>query len=374
MGSFGQVLCAFLVGLVAIVAYIAYNLVALSAFTSPPVVPALQCVKHKMEGLWGCEAVNIDYKTHTAILSCDTGRREWFPPIDKATVPAAKATFGRLFSIDLTTPGSKPRPMALAGFEGEFSPHGMSLWRDDRNNTLFLFVVNHRYSGSGVDIFRVAEDFSEATFLSRVQDPLLPHPNDVVAVGPASFYVTNQHYFPPGSLLRMVEILLALPLVNVVYVHEGKATVALDGFRVANGIDMSVDGEMVYIADSVAGAVVLARRSVETGALARVGQVDVGAGLDNVRVDKDTGVVTAAAMYRGLDFAWRVDHAGHPVPSAVVQLTPQTDYFGHNYKVSHVFTDDGTYFSTCTGTAHDSKHGRLLLVGLLDDGLLDCKL
>ncbi|KAJ3347514.1 hypothetical protein HDU91_006753, partial [Kappamyces sp. JEL0680] len=43
--------------------------------------------------------------------------------------------------------------LALGGFSGDFSPHGISVWKDPQEDVAYVAVVNHKRDGSVVEIF-----------------------------------------------------------------------------------------------------------------------------------------------------------------------------------------------------------------------------
>lgn len=68
--------------------------------------------------------------------------------------------------------------------------------------------------------------------------------NDIVAVGPESFYATNDHYFT-NEILKFVEPLLSLPWCDVVYYGPETVQVVAGGFLSANGINISPNKRQV---------------------------------------------------------------------------------------------------------------------------------
>lgn len=64
--------------------------------------------------------------------------------------------------------------------------------------------------------------------------------NDVVAVGPDSFYATNDHYFY-DFILMFLEMYLGLTWSNVVYYSPKEVKEVAAGFYSANGINISPD-------------------------------------------------------------------------------------------------------------------------------------
>lgn len=75
-----------------------------------------------------------------------------------------------------------------------FNPHGISTFTDE-DNTVYLLVVNHPDSSSTVEVFKFQEEERSLLHLKTIKHELLPSINDIAAVGPESFYATNDHYF-----------------------------------------------------------------------------------------------------------------------------------------------------------------------------------
>lgn len=62
--------------------------------------------------------------------------------------------------------------------------------------------------------------------------------NDIVAMGPDSFYATNDHYFS-DFVLMFLEMFLGLTWSNVVYYSPKEVKEVAAGFYSANGINIS---------------------------------------------------------------------------------------------------------------------------------------
>lgn len=75
--------------------------------------------------------------------------------------------------------------------------------------------------------------------------------NDIVAVGPESFYATNDNYFKLqadgyfNEILNMLGMWLSLPWCTVVYYSPEEVKVVSDSFYMANGINVSPDKKYV---------------------------------------------------------------------------------------------------------------------------------
>lgn len=64
--------------------------------------------------------------------------------------------------------------------------------------------------------------------------------NDIIALGPAHFYATNDHYFS-DPFLKYLETYLNLRWANVVYYSPDEVKLVAEGFDSANGINISPD-------------------------------------------------------------------------------------------------------------------------------------
>ena len=148
------------------------------------------------------------------------------------------------------------------------------------DKSVLLFVVNHPtqvIGDSQVDIFRFVEEENAIVHLKTIRHDLLHRyvkslmahnrevfcfcltkyfvspsfflsfsVNDIVAVGPESFYATNDHSFP-NELLHMLTVILGLPWCNVIYYSPQEVKVVRDGFLSANGINISPDKRFLFV-------------------------------------------------------------------------------------------------------------------------------
>ncbi|XP_032602562.2 serum paraoxonase/arylesterase 2 isoform X2 [Taeniopygia guttata] len=81
---------------------------------------------------------------------------------------------GEIFLMDLTE--DNPRAVELRisrGFDlASFNPHGISTYID-RDDTVYLFVVNHPHQKSMVELFKFVEDDNSLVHLKTIQHDLL---------------------------------------------------------------------------------------------------------------------------------------------------------------------------------------------------------
>lgn len=223
------------------------------------------------------------------------------------------------------TPKSFRKPGAL-------QPHGVDLWWSPEGER--LFVVNHPggsalpgASGQGdqkqrhtVEIFDVAPE-GTLTHLETVEHEAMHSPNDVAAVGPESFYVTNDHGYPSG-FMRTVEEYLRLPAGNVLYVDSSGAREVYSGTLYANGIQNAPNSNRIYLAESTRKSVTWFERDPETNDLEFISRHETDTAVDNLDVDADGRVWLAGHPKMFTFLAHAKDPKNVRAPSHVIVLEP----------------------------------------------------
>jgi arylesterase/paraoxonase len=237
------------------------------------------------------------------------------------------------------------------------------LWVDGGGRDV-LFVINHPAGGNSphthtVEVFDVTK--MELTHRATLTDPLLVMPNDLVAVGRDSFYLTNTRRHPPG-VMQTVETYLQLSGATVLYYGNGGFRVALDDLVFPNGINASHDGRHLYVATVTGRGVRVYDRDPDREQLTFRREVALGSGADNIEVDA-AGNLWIGAHPKLLRVGAHAKDAKEPSPSQVFRVTPGGD-------VEEIYLDDGTQIS---GSSVAAVRGDRLLVGqIFDNGFLDC--
>ncbi|XP_034084131.1 LOW QUALITY PROTEIN: serum paraoxonase/arylesterase 2-like [Gymnodraco acuticeps] len=225
---------------------------------------------------------------------------------------------GKIYILDLLHP--KPTPVELQ-IKGEldlnsFNPHGISVYTDEADDSVYLFVVNHPEHKSQVEIFHLVQE-DTLVHLKTIAHPLLHRcvlydqsltvshllhltiykrfislivsfsVNDILAVGKESFYATNDHYFA-SDVLHFLTLILDYPMCEVVYYSPEEVRVAANGFLSANGINISPDKRYIYVSDIVGHDIKVYERQ-QGEQLRFLKSVAVGSLCDNIEVDHRTG-------------------------------------------------------------------------------------
>lgn len=302
----------------------------------------------------GPEDITIHPRTGIAYVSAS----------DRRAVKKGHAAPGAIWAYDLNAPDAAPVNLTPHA-DPRFQPHGISLWvgQDGRDA---LFVVNHPVDGetpaaNAIEIFDVTEN--GLLHRATLTDPLLVMPNDLVAVGLDRFYVTNTHAHPPGTM-QTIETYLQLKGAAVVFYGPGGFRRALTDLVFPNGINVSPDGRMLYVASTTDRNVRVYDRDPATEALAFRGTVPLGTGPDNIEVDP-SGNLWIAAHPKLLRVQAHGDDPSTASPSQVLRVSP-------GGAVDEIYLDDG---STISGSSVAAVRDNRLLIGeIYDDGFLDCTL
>lgn len=334
--------------LVVVVSVLAWRFLAAAGyFTAIKQEIAAEC--RAIEAVPGPEDIVIDHARGIAYVSAYDRRAV------QAGAPGSEAVRGGLYAIDLTAPQADWSLYPVTpNMPADFRPHGISLYVGP-DGARRLFAVNHPAAGHEVvEIFDIAADGTLSHALS-VTDPLFVSLNDVVAVGPDSFYATNDHASKNG-LHQLFSNILLLRNTNVVY-HDGTATrIAADRFGYANGINASTDGSRIYVADLMSMTLHVFDRDAASGDLRGVDMARLGTGIDNIDVQPD-GSLLIGAHPNLIDF---IAHAGDPAalsPSQVVRVEVDKNGGG---KAGTIYLNLGAEIS---GISVAAGYGDVMLLG-----------
>jgi len=307
----------------------------------------------------GAEDITIDYGSGFVFFSSD----------DRHAVARGQAKQGAIYLMKLNS-GSRRLIELTREFKKEFHPHGFSLHIDHAGRRR-LFVVNHQRTGSSVEIFDLEGD--RLRHVRSVTGELMHSPNDVVAVDSDRFYVTNDHG-NTSAFGRTLEDYLRLARSQVLYFDGEQFAVVAEGLKYANGINVSRDGETVYVAATIDGKINVYSREAGSGALMYRYDIDLGTGVDNIEVDPQ-GNLWVAAHPKLLTF---VQHAKDPR-----NLSPSQVFFIRfkgpgAYEVLEVFLDDGANISgSSVGAFYQGKlfigsvFDKRVLVNMVPDSVLN---
>jgi arylesterase/paraoxonase len=290
---------------------------ALAAYLASVVVPASGAFQtfepklaeacRKVEVYPGTEDVAIDPETGLAYVAAGDHRRRF----------EGEAAAGGIYIFHI----DKPEAAAKASPElADFHPHGISLWRGEKGEKR-LFVVSHASTGEKVEIFDIGPD-ALLTHKETIAFPEMTSPNDVHAVGPRQFYVTNDRGYQKG-LMATIEGYFALPFSSLAYFDGEKGAIAAKNLVYANGVNQSPDGKSIYVSELLKRRVAVFERTAGSGALAFKRRLKVNTNPDNIDVAKD-GALFIGGHPKVLEFLKHVDDPVHHAPSHVIWVDPRS--------------------------------------------------
>lgn len=258
----------------------------------------------------GTEDVTIDPELGLAFISA-ADRRAWYNEGGAESVNPKNGIYA------MTLDGGSVRKVSPP--MDDFLPHGISLWRGPGGQKR-LFAVSHPPSGEEVvEVFGVGPT-GDLAHLESISFPAMFSPNDLVAVGPRQFYVTNDRRFEREPLASL-EAYLALPLSGVAFYDGEEGRIVEGGIAYANGINQSADGKTVYVAELLARRILVFERNPETNALKRVKAIRVKTAPDNIEVSRD-GALWVAGHSKIFDFLKHAKDEAEIAPSHVIRVDP----------------------------------------------------
>eukprot|EP00058_Branchiostoma_floridae_P011745 XP_002597233.1 hypothetical protein BRAFLDRAFT_260864 [Branchiostoma floridae] len=270
-----------------------------------------------------------------------------------------------VYDFQNPTAGAKKLNILPKSVEEDFMPHGISVYEDDHSGEVRLFVVNHaKGHQERVEIFRFDADSNSLYHIKSIEHPLLYSLNDILAIGPESFYASNDKY-TTGLYTRIAETWFLLPWSNVVYYSGGEATIAADGLVYANGISLSPGGKLVYVADFTSGVVkIYHRRDDNTLLFSR--DISIHSSVHKICVDPASGDLWVGAHPSAFHLAEHLKDASRPCGSQVLRIENPA---GENVTVIEMYSDDGRWL---WGSSIGCYHEKQLLIGTINHKLMHC--
>jgi len=344
-----KIIIAVLIIIIVLAAFVARTLISAGQFKT--IRPHYEGTCTRVAGLPGPEDITIHPVTGIAFVSSD----------DRRATLAGKPVQGAIYALDRAAKGAIPRKLT-AGFDRDFHPHGISLYLDD-NGKAFLSVINHAKAGHFVEIF----EYASGVLIHResIAHPLMFSPNDLVAVGPHSFYVTNDHGFASRSW-QMLEDFIPLKRSFVLYYAGKEMRVAAKGIGFANGINISADGKTLYLAATLDKAIHVFSRDAASGVLTPSYDIDLGTGPDNIELDT-SGNLYVACHPKMLALLAHAKDKAKISPSQILKITIKGK---GNDKVDELYLNDGKEISASSVAA--PFKGGFLVGQVFDDHILIC--
>ncbi|ORX93007.1 calcium-dependent phosphotriesterase [Basidiobolus meristosporus CBS 931.73] len=327
-----------------------------------------------LKELQACEDIHIHHSTATAFLTCGSPQRrtQWYPPIQK--MDKAGAGVDQFVKYDLAT--DTYQALKVVNYpHTELVLHGIGMHENPENpKELIIAAVNHRTSGSVIEIFTHPVGSDKLVHVETVVHELIHSPNDIVVLSKKEFYVTNDFPAMIPKWARAIEM-LAPPYTSVIHRSESGEIRNVAMLRGANGIAVNHDASLIYVNSYGTGRLNVYQRSANSGNLVLMDVVKVGFGIDNPTVDYTTGEIYDTGTTNGLAAVKSYSTVGYQVPFQVSKIVNNTDsdlFYGVRFKSNPFLT--GIAPGMATVAAVDSKLGKALVGGFNMQGTLLCKI
>jgi arylesterase / paraoxonase len=270
-----------------------------------------------------------------------------------------------LYAVKLSGAGA---PVKLQGTPKDFHPHGLNIFHAG-NGEESLLVINHRQNGSqAVEIFALSYENGVPKLAARssIGGGLLISPNDLAAVAPDHFYVTNDHV-SKNAAGRFAEDELLWPHADLLFFDGNSFKISVQRMAFPNGVFVSRDGAHVYVALSNERRIIAFSREPFFGSLSEIGSLSLPARPDNISADAQGHLIVAARPSLLRDNQFRGDPQ-KPSPSEVFRIA--LDQSGAPTAYDVIFGDDGSKIGGASSAAVAGN--RLVLGSALDDKILVC--
>ncbi|XP_075683850.1 serum paraoxonase/arylesterase 2-like [Rhinoderma darwinii] len=273
---------------------------------------------------------------------------------------------GQILILDLKDDSLSPSPLRISkGFDSSsFNPHGISTYIDEKDDSVYLFVVNHPQLQSIIEIFRFVEEENALIHLKSVKHELLNSVNDIVAVGPESFYASNDYYFT-HLYMKVVELFLGLSWTSLVYYSPGDVRQVATGLYSGNGITISNDKKYIYAADLTRHTINVYEKNKDWS-LSPIKAVNLDTLVDNLSVDPVTGDIWTGG-HPNLYKLFIYNTEDLPCSEVIRVQNIHSD----NPIISRVYVNNG---SVIQGSSCASVYEGQLLVGTVFHRALRCQL
>ena len=288
----------------------------------------------------GIEDITIDQETGLAYLSSQ----------DRRTLNAVGAIYlvntkdSNVVFKDLTS------KFKITGFR----PHGISFVKTPQNEK-FLFVISHGNSKSEIINFKVEGD--SLIFLNKYSSTEIISPNDILALSKNQFFITNDHT-RKKDWLRSIGDYLKFPSGNVVYFDGEKARIVSNGIAYANGINLSPNGQQIYVTSTTTNKLYIFEPNIQSKQLEEIANFNLLFSPDNIEIKKD-GNLLIACHPKVLDFTKHALNPKKHSASAILELKIDLNKNSLNQKT--IYLNNGESISGSSVGAPFSENK--LLVG-----------
>ncbi|CAJ0639564.1 2380_t:CDS:2 [Entrophospora sp. SA101] len=296
------------------------------------------------KGLEACEDIVIHHESGYAFMTCGNSelrKTHWYPPFGvfkNQSIQYREQVF--VYKID----SELLLPLSFKNYpdDEDVVLHALGIYQDPADsNNLYMFLINHKRSGSVVEIFNHKIGSQELQYLETIKDDLI--------------------------------LFARRPWSSVVFYSgvNNKSEIVADKISYPNGIDGNWDNSRIYLGTSGSGKLFIYERKHDNK-LKLLDTVKTDS-TDNVSVDDITGEIYLATFPKLIPAAIFIEgYYDTHVPSAIVKISNNTNedkFYGVKYSKEIVYQDDGSFLNFVTVAAVDRKRNVMLLGSLISKGI-----
>lgn len=320
--------------------------------------------------------------------------------------------------------------LSFVNFDKTFVSHGIDVIADPQaKDAVYIFAVNHvpnpefvssgdehiDKSSSRIELFRHVIGSSTVKHIRTISHKLIETPNDVLAVSPTEFYVTNDHRYRDG-LMRELEMFAPLRWSTTYHVSitdlnassdtEGfKVIPALTGIKNNNGLGSVHGSNEVTVASAERGILYRCVPDPRTKTLSIEETVHMDSTLDNpswyhdrwASANDDKSGYVLGGLVRAIDlfantknpeakdptYVWLVQRQQSASPTTGNFTTSKDVQAAGDWQKRLVFADDGTKLRTASAAVivgidpkeeGGKKKGWLFATGFMSDNVVATKI
>lgn len=325
----------------------------------------------------------------------------------------------------------KSRRLGFENFDNTFVTHGIDVITDPDskdNSAVYIFAINHvpnpeylklkqaseydkrtafdvKKSNSRVEIFHHVLGSSSVRHVRTVQDPLITTPNDIFAVSPVSFYVTNDHYYPEGHMRTVEDLYFGARWSNIVHVRTSDdgpsssgTTIAMTGLHNNNGLGHGRTPDEILIDSCTSGTLHVGRVSSksEEQTIELQESIQIDSIVDNptyfsdpfATASHDASGYVLAGLSRAIDISKTCRDPAATEPVVVWYVTPAVPGrergpgSGDRWEKRLLFEDDGSRIRSAScavlvavdpTTEGSNRKAWLFVTGFLSENIIAIK-
>ena len=302
------------------------------------------------------EDIQINRQTGIAYLSA----------LDRRGLVAGNEVTGNILEIDLYSTNPKPTS-ALESVPEGFRPHGISLFYM-QDGSERLFVINDWFGiEERIEIFDKPLDNKLFEHVETLSDPLITHPNDLVAVGPEKFYIANDSG-ATNSLERVLEMGFGIGLSPLIFFNGENFLLVDSQLKSSGGINADLTAKRLYVGETMGKSIRVYELDDNQGLSRLVRTIALDGGVDNIDIEVD-GSLWIANITNTLALVRHFTDEDSPAPIQVQKVVVHEE---SDSEIQTVLENNGNDFSAASVAA---RLGEMIIIGsITEPAVMLCEL